>query len=175
MRHCMSLGFITSPTPRPPPAYLQLSQILLCSPHRREDTQTQWKLPMPRALIQWCKIKARVVEARPGENRAEGCLPRDGTEPRGFRTSSPTQRCPLLKPAGPIQSSADTVLSISDRPGSHPGLAPWFEARAANKSKVLGSDQAFGLLGFIQARPVTGSWAGRGQTQLRQRPAGWQD
>lgn len=59
----------------------------------REDTQTQWKLPMPRGLIQWCKIKAR-VGARPGRvNRVEG-LPRDGTEPKRLQDVQPHSDVP---------------------------------------------------------------------------------
>lgn len=126
---------------------------------------------MPRAPIQWCKIKAR-VGGRPGRvNRVEG-PPRDGTEPKGLQDVQPHPEVPA-EPQPQVPSKVQRRLCLDFLTGQALSLGWRLGLRHEQQTnpEVFGQRLSLRSSGLRQAQPVTGSWAGRADTA--QAATGW--
>ena len=121
---------------------------------------------MPRAPIQWCKIKAR-VGGRPGRvNRVEG-PPRDGTEPKGLQDVQPHPEVPA-EPQPQVPSKVQRRLCLDFLTGQALSLGWRLGLRHEQQTnpEVFGQRLSLRSSGLRQAQPVTGSWAGRGPLSM---------
>ena len=157
----MTLGLHHYPAPDPPSpsstssAILDLSAIYL----GREDTQTQWKLPMPRVATQCCKSRPEGIPGRQREGRGR---PETSRSQRGFRNKvpSPTQTSQAEpQPRVPSKVQQRLCLDFLTGPALSQGLAP---GEQQTNLEVLGQLLRLRSSGLCQAQPVTGCCRGEG-------------